>query len=85
MERKKIEKDLGTRFAGRFNSVYEMVSFTHTPYAFAWAAMGAQDWLLGEIMKKGDYFSLLEQSEFQQDLNELMMTYDNKIAELKSV
>lgn len=84
LERKKIEKDLGTRFAGRFNSVYEMVSFTHTPYAFAWAAMGAQDWLLGEIMSKGDYFSLLKRNDFQQELNELMKEYDNKIAQLKS-
>src|SRR5690606_16260870 len=38
LERKKIEKDLGIRYPGKFNSVYEMVSFTHTPYAHAWAA-----------------------------------------------
>src|SRR5690606_32051792 len=35
LERKKIEKDLGLRFKGRFNSVYEMVSFSHTPYSYA--------------------------------------------------
>src|SRR5690606_27271617 len=43
LERKKIEKDLGLRYAGRFNSVYEMVSFSHTPYADALQCMEAQN------------------------------------------
>ncbi|WP_124636622.1 NAD(P)/FAD-dependent oxidoreductase [Taibaiella sp. KBW10] len=79
LERKKIEKDLGIRYAGRFNSVYEMVSFSHTPYAFAWNAMAAQDWLLTQIMNAGDYFTNIEQASFLKDLDTWIGTYEQKV------
>jgi kynurenine 3-monooxygenase len=79
LERKKIEKDLGIRFAGRFNSVYEMVSFSHTPYAFALNAMAAQDWLLAKIMEQGDYFQNIENATFAARLEEWVKEYEGKV------
>ncbi|MDT4875456.1 Kynurenine 3-monooxygenase [compost metagenome] len=79
LERKKIEKDLGIRFAGRFNSVYEMVSFSHTPYAFALNAMAAQDWLLGRIMEQGDYFSNIENTTFAAELEGWVKEYEGEV------
>lgn len=82
LERKKIEKDLGGRYAGVFNSVYEMVSFSHTPYAYALGSMGVQDWLLGEIMAQGDYFENIEKETFKTTLDALMQTYASKVKAL---
>ncbi len=82
LERKKIEKDLGIRYAGVFNSVYEMVSFSHTPYAYALGSMGVQDWLLGEIMQYGDYFENIEKDTFKTTLDDLMKTYASKVQAL---
>lgn len=82
LERKKIEKDLGVRYAGVFNSVYEMVSFSHTPYAYAMGAMEAQDWLLQEIMQQGDYFSNIETATFKTTLDELLAAYAARVKEL---
>ncbi len=82
LERKKIEKDLGVRFTGVFNSVYEMVSFSHTPYAYALGAMEAQDWLLEQIMSHGDYFSNIETPTFQTTLDDLMAAYTAKVKQL---
>src|SRR5690606_8756820 len=41
--RKKVEKELVKRYPGEFLSVYEMVSFSHTPYDHALKSMQAQD------------------------------------------
>ncbi|HRP88461.1 MAG TPA: NAD(P)/FAD-dependent oxidoreductase [Edaphocola sp.] len=79
LERKKIEKDLGKRFEGRFNSVYEMVSFTHTPYSIAWGATEAQDWLLKQVMAKGNYFENINQAAFLLELEDLMQQYEEKV------
>lgn len=80
LERKKIEKDLGIRYAGTFNSVYEMVSFSHTPYAYALAAMSLQDQLLAAIMEQGDYFENMNTGSFKDNLDELMANYASKVA-----
>lgn len=76
LERKKIEKELGRRFAGRFNSVYEMVSFSHTPYAYALHCTKAQDVLLGKILAEGDFFTNIEQPEFGVKLEGWLQEYE---------
>lgn len=79
LERKKIEKDLGLRFTGRFNSVYEMVSFSHTPYAYALHCTKAQDALLARIMGEGDYFDNINKEAFQQQLESWMQDYEKVV------
>lgn len=76
LERKKIEKELGLRFPGRFNSVYEMVSFSHTPYAYALHCTKAQDWLLGKIMAAGDFFENVALPDFNAKLEGWMKDYE---------
>jgi kynurenine 3-monooxygenase len=76
LERKKIEKELGRRFAGRFNSVYEMVSFSHTPYAYALHCTKAQDVLLGKIIAEGDFFTNIEKPEFVSQLENWIEEYE---------
>ncbi len=76
LERKKVEKELGRRYAGRFNSVYEMVSFSHTPYAYALHCTRAQDILLGKILAEGDFFSNIEQPAFVNKLEEWLKEYE---------
>jgi kynurenine 3-monooxygenase len=79
LERKKIEKELGLRYKGRFNSVYEMVSFSHTPYAYALHCIKAQDVLLGNIMAEGDFFKNIEQPEFAAKLETWLKDYEAAI------
>ncbi len=79
LERKKIEKDLGLRFKGRFNSVYEMVSFSHTPYHYALHCTKAQDVLLEQIMAEGDYFSNINNPDFLERLESWMERYEQMI------
>lgn len=76
LERKKIEKELGRRYAGRFNSVYEMVSFSHTPYAYALHCTKAQDVLLSKIMAQGDFFANVEKPEFVSQLENWIEEYE---------
>lgn len=76
LERKKIEKELGRRYAGRFNSVYEMVSFSHTPYAYALHCTKAQDVLLGRIMAGGDFFTNIEQPEYAAQVEQWLHEYE---------
>jgi len=76
LERKKIEKELGRRYAGRFNSVYEMVSFSHTPYAYALHCTKAQDTLLSRIMAEGDFFTNVEKPEFVSQLENWIEEYE---------
>ena len=76
LERKKIEKELGRRYAGRFNSVYEMVSFSHTPYAYALHCIKAQDILLGKILAEGDFFANVEKPEFVSQLENWIEEYE---------
>lgn len=80
--RKKIEKDLGLRYPQIFNSVYEMVSFTHTPYAFAKASSSAQDNLLKKIMDYGNYFDLVGDTQFIILLDKWMEEYQSEIKKI---
>jgi len=76
LERKKIEKELGRRYAGRFNSVYEMVSFSHTPYAYALHCTKAQDILMSRIQAEGDFFTNIEQPAFCEKLEAWLREYE---------
>lgn len=76
LDRKKIEKELGRRYAGRFNSVYEMVSFSHTPYAYALHCTKAQDMLMSRIQAEGDFFTNIEQPAFCERLEEWLKEYE---------
>lgn len=76
LERKKVEKELGRRYAGRFNSVYEMVSFSHTPYAYALHCTKAQDILLGKILAAGDFFQNIEQPAFADQVEVWLREYE---------
>lgn len=82
LERKKIEKELGKIYSEQFISVYEMVSFSHIPYDTALSCIQAQDLLLQQIMKEGDFFSLLTQSDFKQKLDAWMMDYHKSVQQL---
>jgi kynurenine 3-monooxygenase len=87
LERKKIEKSLVTLFPGQFRSVYEMVSFTHTPYDTALRCTEAQDVLLGQLLAEGDYADFdrkmtLPDSEFKDRLNRWMDDYAAAVKQL---
>ncbi|MBS1772896.1 MAG: FAD-dependent monooxygenase [Bacteroidetes bacterium] len=82
LERKKIEKELGKRYPDQFVSVYEMVSFTHTPYATAMKCIEAQDQLLQSIMNEGDFFSNISDNTFCSRLDEWMTRYHNSVQQL---
>jgi kynurenine 3-monooxygenase len=80
LERKKIEKQLGAMFPNSFNSVYEMVSFSHTPYHVAISSQKAQDKLLERIMKKGNFDENLQDSQFKDQLGQWIKEYEADIA-----
>lgn len=82
LERKKIEKELGKRFPDQFVSVYEMVSFSHTPYNTAMQCIQAQDWLLQQIMQEGDFFVNLEDGTFGNKLGKWVNEYHNAVQQL---
>ena len=82
LERKKIEKDLGLRYPTQFNSIYEMVSFSHIPYSTAWQCIEKQDALLQKIMQAGNYFELLKTESFTLQLNQWMQEYQTAVAAL---
>lgn len=83
LERKKIEKELGRIFSGRFNSVYEMVSFSHTPYNYALNCSNAQDVLMQKIMEQGDFFENIQSDVFKAQLDKWMEAYESAIAQVK--
>jgi kynurenine 3-monooxygenase len=80
--RKKIEKELGKLFPNRFNSVYEMVSFSHTSYHFALSAQKAQDKLLEKIMLAGDFETNIINDHFISNLYSWMNEYDQEISKI---
>jgi len=82
LERKKIEKELGKRYPDQFISVYEMVSFSHTPYDTAMRCIEAQDRLLGHIMGEGDFFTNVEKSGFGERLDKWMNEYHSAVQQL---
>jgi kynurenine 3-monooxygenase len=75
LERKKIEKELGRLFPEQFNSIYEMVSFSHTPYAVALQCIQAQDRLLERIMGEGNFFEKIGEKAFSDQVAEWVGSY----------
>ncbi len=53
LRRKKIEHDLCERYPDRFKSQYEMVTFSHIPYATALASGKVNDRILDTILMEG--------------------------------
>jgi kynurenine 3-monooxygenase len=82
LERKKIEKELGRRYPEQFVSVYEMVSFSHTPYKTALQCIHAQDKLLEHIMTEGNYFDNEKKPEFNNRLDQWVEDYYNTVQQL---
>lgn len=79
LERKKIEKELGRLFPERFVSVYEMVSFSHTPYSTAIKCIQAQDLLLEQIMSDGDFQLNMGDPGFVDKLDSWVGEYHNAV------
>ncbi len=77
LERKKIEKELGLRYPTEFLSVYEMVSFSHTPYSVALHTSQAQTNLYEKIIAHhGNFFEKLNNETFISQLNIWIKEYD---------
>jgi kynurenine 3-monooxygenase len=75
--RKKIEMELGRRYPNIFLSVYEMVSFSHTPYSVALQTTDAQHDLYKKIISvDGDFFENLQKEQFSHQLESWMKEYD---------
>jgi kynurenine 3-monooxygenase len=83
LERKKIEKELGKRYPEQFISVYEMVSFSHTPYNTALRCIQAQDRLLGNIMNEGNFFDNIDQDAFAARLDAWVNDYHQSVQQLE--
>ncbi|UOQ98161.1 FAD-dependent monooxygenase [Hymenobacter sp. 5317J-9] len=47
---KKIEAKISAQFPGRWTPLYSQVTFSHTPYAEAWAAGQRQDAIMARLM-----------------------------------
>lgn len=82
LQRKKIEKELGIRYPEQFTSVYELVSFSHTPYSTALQCIAAQDRLLERIMEAGDFEANCGDSGFVNGLDTWMNDYHSAVQEL---
>lgn len=84
LRRKFIEKELGKLFPEIFNSVYEMVSFSHTSYSEAIRSQHAQDVLLEKVMKAGDFHTNLNNPSFQESLKNWMQEYHEAIKNIQA-
>ena len=84
LQRKKIEKELGLRYPKQFVSVYEMVSFSHTPYNTALHCIQNQDQLLQRIMQQGDFFENTKQDEFNKQLDNWVSEYYHAVQQLET-
>jgi len=82
LSRKKIEKQLGLLYPSEFNSVYEMVSFSHTSYHIAISCQKAQDKLLAKIMAEGDFDLNMNNQTFKASLDSWMKEYKTDIASI---
>jgi kynurenine 3-monooxygenase len=82
LERKKIEKELGKRYPGKFISVYEMVSFSHIPYNTALSCIRAQDELLAKIMDEGDFNENAGTNGFDNKLDSWIDDYHSAVQQL---
>jgi kynurenine 3-monooxygenase len=84
LRRKFIEKELGKLFPEIFNSVYEMVSFSHTSYSEAIRSQHAQDILLEKVMQSGDFETNLNNPSFQENLKNWLHEYQDAIHKIQA-
>ena len=82
LERKKLEKELGTKYPEQFASVYEMVSFSHTPYHTALKCTEAQDTLLEKIMKSPVADQVTDEPAYEKAVREWMDEYHKTVKDL---
>jgi kynurenine 3-monooxygenase len=82
LERKKTEKELGKLFPAEFISVYEMVSFSHTPYDTVMKCIAAQDTLLTKVMNAGNFDELIAAESFKTQLASWVSTYHQSVQQL---
>jgi kynurenine 3-monooxygenase len=75
LERKKIEKELGKLYPAEFISIYEMVSFSHTPYDTVMKCIEAQDLLLSKVMNEGNFDTLIHNESFRSSLVNWIKAY----------
>lgn len=75
LERKKIEKELGKLYPAEFISIYEMVSFSHTPYDTVMKCIRAQDELLAKVMDSGNFDQLITTENFRSQLGAWIKEY----------
>ena len=82
LERKQVEKELTRRYPERFKSVYEMVSFSHTPYHTALRCTEAQERLWNDLKKNPHYSKDLNHPELTAALESHLDTYDEAVKNL---
>lgn len=82
LERKKIEKEMGKLFPEEFISVYEMVSFSHTPYDTVMKCIKAQDELLNKVMAVGNFDQLIGTENFRNQLGVWIKEYYGSVQQL---
>ena len=75
LRRKKLEKEIGTLFPEKFNSVYEQVSFTNNEYSAAWKRQQAQDVLMEKILQLDEFKELPLTTEAKNLLEKLLDEY----------
>ncbi len=75
LERKKIEKELGILYPDTFNSVYEMVSFSHVDYSYALRCTYLQDSLLNQIMSLGDFNESMANPDKKKQIEQYLEEY----------
>ncbi len=85
LQRKKIEKELGKRYPDKFVSVYEMVSFTRTPYKTALECIQEQDTLLKGILDEGNYFEKEKDESYNKKIEGLVKDYHSRIQKLEKI
>lgn len=82
LKRKKIEKQLGILYPKEFISIYEMVSFSHTPYDTIIKCITAQDELLGKVMTAGNFDELIISDNFKIQLDIWIKNYLDSVQQL---
>jgi kynurenine 3-monooxygenase len=82
LERKRLEKELGKMFPDQFISIYEMVSFSHTPYDTVIKCIKAQDALLERVMNVPSLNTIFDTASFREQLKEWVTAYYESVKDL---
>lgn len=82
LERKRLEKELGKMFPEQFISIYEMVSFSHTPYDTVMKCIKAQDALLERVMNVPSLNTIFDTASFREQLKDWVAAYYHSVKDL---